>query len=168
MRFVKARLEANDGCNTLETSVAVDAHTVTKTGDVRTTMAGCDQSPLRDAYDRELFDKSFGWTVSSGRLTLTTINGDTFEFRPSTAGYPSDLAGVKHSTTAAKAIDGVRFRIYAQARGAGGDQCLTMEFDSPAGAPWEPIGACRDNLAVQYGSSPVGWCMRMVTGDPVG
>ena len=154
VKFEKGQLEANDGCNSLGATVTVDPQKVTSSGDVSATAVGCSASALREAYDLWLFKGSVSWTVSGSDLTLTTDVGDTFEFEPLAAGYPSDLAGVKHITTAEKSIDGVRFRIYALPLHTGGDQCLTMEFDSPAGTPWEPISACRDRLAAQYVVNP--------------
>lgn len=155
VEFDKGRLGANDGCNSIGAPVAVQEHTVTSSGDAMSTMVGCGVSALRDAYDRELFEGSMSWTVSGGRLTLTTTNGDTFQFDPLPTGFPSDLAGVKHSTTAEKSVDGVPFRIYARPRDTLGNQCLTMEFDSPAGTAWGPISACRDRQAAKYVVNPI-------------
>lgn len=153
VRFVKGRLEANDACNSLDVAAAVNARTVAISGNVGQTDVGCSGSPLRAAYDRELFEGSLGWAVADGRLTLTVAGGNSFEYEALPTGYPSDLAGVKHATTSEKSIDGVRFRIYALRRD-GGDQCLTMEFNAPAGTPWETISACRDELAAQYVVNP--------------
>ena len=113
VQYEKGRLVANDGCNTLGTTVRIDARTVTMSGDVGSTAVGCSSSALREAYDRELFTGTIAWTVSDGHLTLTTDGGNTFEFDPLAAGYPSDLGGEQHATTAERSIDGVRFRIYA-------------------------------------------------------
>lgn len=153
VQFAGGRLVANDGCNTLQTGATVGARTFTTAGDVMTTQVGCDQSLLREAYDRELFIGTVGWTRSGGDLVLTTGAGTTFEFTPFTAGYPSDLAGDEHVTTPEKSVDGVRFRIYGQSQDHG-YQCLTMEFASPAGTPWEPVGSCRDDLAERYVVNP--------------
>lgn len=83
MQFVNGELLANDGCNTLEVKVWVDAHTVTSSTDVTSTGVACRTSALREAYDGELFRVSVGWTVSGNELTLITASGDTFKFEPS-------------------------------------------------------------------------------------
>lgn len=78
VQFVNGQLVANDGCNTVEMAVMVDARTVTTSGNPTSTGAACRKSALRDAYDREMFKVSLGWTVSAGQLTLTTAGGDTY------------------------------------------------------------------------------------------
>ena len=83
VQFVSGQLVANDGCNTLEIAATVDARTVTTFGGMTSTAAACrDDSPLREAYDRELVNMSLGWKVAGAHLTLTTHGGDTFDYEP--------------------------------------------------------------------------------------
>ncbi|WP_161632140.1 META domain-containing protein [Nakamurella lactea] len=155
MQFAKGQVEANDGCNSIGGPASVDKESLTISGDLWSTDVGCPATPLRDAYNRMLGHKAqLHWTLSGDRLTLTASNGDTFEYEPWPTGFPSDLAGEKHATTAQKTIDGVPFRIYSEPRSSGGDQCLVMEFNPPSGTPWEPVRACRDDLAKQYVVNP--------------
>lgn len=149
VQFGHAQVQGSDACNGILSAATVTAHTVSSSGDISMSAVGCPNSKLRAAYDRALFHGSISWAVSGGRLTLTTAGGDTYQYIPMPAGYPSDLAGTPHPTTAEKSIDGIRYRIYPWPSADGG-QCLTMEFNSPAGTPWEPVAACRTTSAAPY------------------
>ena len=155
VQFIDHHIDANDTCNTINASVTVDTHELRNFDSVSSTLVGCSpESELRRAYDQELFQGSVRWTLDGGRLRLTTANGDIFEYEPWPAGYPSDLAGRAHATTPEGSVDGVKFRIFALPLDSGGNQCLVMEFHSPAGTPWESVRVCRDNLATKFVVNP--------------
>ncbi len=153
VQFSQAQVGGNDGCNSIGAAATVTAHVVNISGDIRMTAVACVNTKLRAAYDRALFHGSISWAVSGGRLTLTTAGGDTYQYIPTPAGYPSDLAGTPHPATAERSVDGIRYRIYSDPSADGSVQCLTMEFNSPAGTPWEPVGVCRMKAAAAYGGS---------------
>lgn len=151
VQFSRAQVQGTDACNGILSGAAVTARTVSSSGDISMSAVGCPNGKLREAYDRALFHGSISWAVSGGRLTLTTAGGDTYQYIPMPAGYPSDLAGTPHPTTAEKSIDGIRYRIYPWPSDIPGHHpCLTMEFNSPAGTPWEPVAACRTTSAAPY------------------
>ncbi len=151
VQFSHAQVHGNDACNGFVVAATVAAHVVSISGDISMSGVGCQNSKLRAAYDRALFHGSISWAVSGGRLTLTTAGGGTYQYIPMPAGYPSDLAGTPHPATAEKSIDGIRYRIYPWPSDIPDHhQCLTMEFNSPAGTPWEPVAACRTTSAAPY------------------